>query len=175
MARFEPARWFSVSVALATFVGLTAATPPELSTREQILAAHNAERAGAGVVPLRWNDDLARGAQQWSEHLAETGRFEHSPDLPGQPEIGENIWGGTPGRFSPKSMVSAWIAEKRYFRPGKFPTNSATGRVQDVTHYTQVVWRRTTEVGCAIARGNSEEILVCRYSAPGNIIGQSPV
>jgi hypothetical protein len=175
MARFEPARWLLPSFALTIFPVLTGATAPDLDVRDQILAAHNAERAKFGAGPLRWNDNLALGAQKWSEYLARSGKFEHSPDLPGQMQLGENIWGGTPGRFTPDKMVSAWIAEKRYFKPGPFPTNSATGRVQDVTHYTQVVWGRTTDVGCAIARGKSEEILVCRYSAPGNIIGQSPV
>lgn len=175
MARDAPARWFLKSFALTFFAVLAGAAAPDPGAMAQILAAHNAERAKAGVGPLRWNDNLALGAQEWAEYLARSGKFEHSPDSPGQSQIGENIWGGTPGRFTPNKMVAAWIAEKRYFHPGPFPANSATGRVQDVAHYTQLVWGRTTEVGCAIARSESEEILVCRYSAPGNVIGQSPV
>ena len=175
MARFAPTRLVLTPVAVMIFACLTGATAPEPDVKEQILASHNAERARRGVGPLRWNDNLALGAQKWSEYLARSGKFEHSPDLPGRPQLGENIWGGSPGRFTPDKMVGAWIAEKRHFKLGLFPSNSATGRVQDVTHYTQLVWRRTTDVGCGIARGESEEILVCRYSAPGNIIGQSPV
>lgn len=175
MARFEPTRGLLTPVAVMIFACLTGATVPEPDVKAQILASHNAERARSGVGPLRWNDNLALGAQKWSEYLVRSGKFEHSPDLPGQPQLGENIWGGTPGRFTPDKMVSAWIAEKRYFKPGPFPSNSATGRVQDVSHYTQLVWARTTDVGCAIARGQWEEILVCRYSAPGNIVGLSPV
>lgn len=175
MAPFQPAHWLLATFALAALTGLTGATRPEFGVNEQILAAHNAERARAGVGSLRWNNDLALGAREWSEYLASTGKFEHSSNSPGEPQVGENIWGGTPGRFTPNGMVSAWIAEKRNFQPGRFPTNSATGRIQDVTHYTQVVWGQTTEVGCAISRGKAEEILVCRYSAPGNIVGQSPI
>jgi hypothetical protein len=36
-----------------------------------------------------------------------------------------------------------------------------------------MVWRTTTQVGCATARTADEEVLVCRYSPPGNWIGQT--
>ncbi|TVV71969.1 CAP domain-containing protein [Sphingomonas solaris] len=138
----------------------------------RILAAHNRERAALGIPPLRWNEDLANGAKDWSDHLALTGGFAHSPNEPGQDLEGENIWGGTPKAFSPEAMVTYWIAEKRYFRDGVFPRNSRTGNVADVSHYTQVMWRSTRQVGCSLSNGRREEILVCRYSDPGNIIGR---
>ena len=138
----------------------------------RILSAHNRERAALGLPSLSWNPNLASGAKRWSEHLARTGQFAHSPDHPGDERLGENIWGGTPDRYSPEAMVTLWIAEKRHFRPGVFPANSATGDVTDVAHYTQLVWRGTRQVGCHLSRGASEEVLVCRYSSPGNVIGQ---
>src|SRR3546814_9597671 len=64
--------------------------------------SHNRERSLAGVPPLRWNAELASGAQEWADHLSSTGRFEHSPNIPGRPPEGENIWGGTPGVFRPE-------------------------------------------------------------------------
>ena len=140
---------------------------------QRILDAHNRERATLGLPPMRWNAALSEGAQQWSDHLARTGAFAHSPDYPGQPRLGENIWGGTPGAYGPEAMVGLWVAEKRDFRPGVFPANSRTGRVGDVSHYTQLMWHSTEQVGCALSRGAAEEILVCRYSGPGNIIGQT--
>lgn len=138
----------------------------------RILAAHNRERAALGVPPLRWDPRLAAGAKQWSDHLARTGGFAHSPDHPGDERLGENIWGGTPNAFAPEAMVALWVAEKRHFQFGTFPRNSRTGNVADVSHYTQLVWRSTRQVGCALSRGAAEEILVCRYSDPGNVIGQ---
>jgi hypothetical protein len=71
-------------------------------------------------------------------------------------------------------MVDAWARERRFFKPGRFPGNSTTGRVADVGHYTQLMWRDTRAVGCALARGSREDILVCRYSAAGNYEGEVP-
>ena len=146
-----------------------------LSFEAAVLAKHNAERARLGLQPLHWSDELARGAEAWANHLAATGRFEHSPDEAGQPKIGENIWGGTAGRFGPERMVAGWISERQHFKPGVFPANSTTGEVEDVSHYTQIVWRSTRELGCAVARSRSEDILVCRYNSPGNVFGESPI
>ena len=87
---------------------------------------------------------------------------------------GENIWAGTKGYFGPEAMVDAWVREKKYFRPGVFPDNSTTGRSADVGHYTQLVWRATTEVGCAEASSTREDILVCRYAEAGNYRGEKP-
>lgn len=141
--------------------------------QQRVLAAHNLERDQVGVPPLRWNAALAADAQQWADHLAQTGRFEHAPENYRAPE-GENLWAGAKGYFSPEAMVSAWIREKRYFKPGTFPDNSTTGRVEDVGHFTQVAWRDTRQVGCAVAASGREDILVCRYTQAGNYIGEQP-
>ncbi|NTZ41505.1 hypothetical protein G7A66_00035 [Altererythrobacter sp. SALINAS58] len=81
----------------------------------------------------------------------------------------------TPGKFGAERIVGAWIAEKRYFKPGVFPANSTTLKVQDVSHYTQIIWRDTREVGCSTRTGKSEQILVCRYNSPGNVVGKRPI
>lgn len=140
---------------------------------ERVLAAHNQERLALGLEPLSWNQALARSAQQWADHLAATGRFEHAPENRVTPE-GENLWAGSKGYFAPEAMVDAWIREKQFFRPGLFPDNSTTGKVEDIGHYTQVVWRATTQVGCAQAASASEDILVCRYAEAGNYRGEKP-
>jgi hypothetical protein len=148
------------------------ASRADFNTR--LLAAHNQERAAAGVPPLTWNDDLAIQARAWANTLASTGKFEHSPDEPGKEPEGENLWAGTPRAFSPESMVGLWVAEKKDYRAGTFPNNSRSGDVENVGHYTQLIWRSSGQVGCATAVGRSEEFLVCRYSRAGNVYGERP-
>lgn len=152
---------------------LNGATSFSSGFEARVLASHNLERGNVGVEPLRWNPELARSAQRWADHLAATGQFEHAPEDPISPQ-GENLWAGSRGYFTPEAMVDAWVREKRHFRSGIFPANSVTGRVEDVGHYTQLVWRDTREVGCARASGRREDVLVCRYAQAGNYIGERP-
>ncbi|HEY7810680.1 MAG TPA: CAP domain-containing protein [Allosphingosinicella sp.] len=143
------------------------------SLDERLLAAHNRERTGAGLPAMRWDASLAADAAEWGEELAAVDDIEHSPDDPEDPEPqGENLWLGTSGYFTPEQMVGMWAEEKRHFVPRPIPYSSRTGNFDDVGHYTQLMWRETGKVGCALAKGQENEILVCRYSAAGNVEGE---
>lgn len=137
----------------------------------RLLAAHNSERAKVGVPPLQWDYNLAAAAASYGPVLASLGRLEHSPraSRPGQRE---NLWRGTRGAFSPEQMVAGWVGEKAYFQAGLFPNVSSTGNWIDVSHYTQMIWRSTTRVGCSIYATGHAEYLICRYSPPGNADGK---
>lgn len=142
----------------------------QASLAQRLLAAHNLERRAAGVQPLAWDAALAEGAAVYAQQLAATGAFQHS-DRRFRHGIGENLWTGTRGAFSPEHMIGNWASEKRWYRSGVFPNVSRTGRWDEVAHYTQIIWRATTRVGCAIANGRGREVLVCRYNPAGNING----
>ncbi len=152
---------------------MVSAADPLANFDERLLFVHNRERAALDLPPLQWNAALERTAQRWADYLAQTGRFEHAPENMFEPQ-GENLWAGTKGYYAPEQMVDAWAREKRYFRPGAFPDNSTTGRMEDVGHYTQLIWRATLQVGCAHAMSEEEDILVCRYAEAGNYLGEEP-
>jgi hypothetical protein len=165
-----------LSLALVLFSPvLISATSRRADFNGRLLAAHNSARAAIGIPSLTWSKTLAQDAQRWANNLAASGRFEHSPDEPGQEPQGENLWAGTPRAFSPETMVRLWTSEKGDFRNGVFPNNSRSGDVERVGHYTQLIWRKTRQVGCAAAIGKREEFLVCRYKEAGNIYGERPV
>ena len=170
-AKFRPALSFALLLCSPLLIG---GTIERADFNARLLAAHNQERDRIGVPELAWDPALAADARAWADELAATGRFEHSPDEAGKPLQGENLWAGTPRAFSPEAMVALWTAEKADYRPGLFPSNSRSGDVEHVGHYTQLIWRNSRRVGCATAVGSREEFLVCRYSEAGNITGQRP-
>jgi hypothetical protein len=137
----------------------------------RLLTAHNRERALAGVPALRWDPALAASAAAYGPTLAGIGHLKHSPRAT-RPSQGENLWMGTRGAYTPEQMVGNWIAEKRHFRRGVFPNVSSTGQWLDVSHYTQLIWRSTSSVGCAIYPTRQKDFLICRYSPKGNRDGQ---
>ena len=139
---------------------------------QEILDAHNQYRAEVNVPPLTWSESLATDAQAWADRLAAAGgglRHSSNRERVGQ---GENLWAGTAGAYSYSQMVQGWGDEKQYFRAGSFPEVSSTSNWADVGHYTQIIWKNTTAIGCAVATGGGMDLLVCRYSPSGNFIGQ---
>jgi uncharacterized protein YkwD len=149
----------------ALTLGVSAHAQEDPSSAAELLAAHNAYRANLSLPPLRWSDQLAANAQQWAEHLAEIGQLEHSGP-------GQNLAMAASGTQSLTQLVDLWGSEQAYFTNGDFPAISTTGNWMDAGHYSQMVWKSTTEVGCGVADDNGREVLVCDYDPPGNVMGE---
>jgi hypothetical protein len=133
-----------------------------------MLSRHNAARAAVGLAPLAWDEGLAADARGYADEMARSGRFAHA-DQHGE---GENLFTGTRGAYSYAEMIDLWLAERRDFVNAATPGFSRTGRAGDVAHYTQIVWRGTHAVGCALASNARDDFLVCRYSPAGNVVGE---
>lgn len=153
------------SIALGATGGHGSVDPTAFRTT--IIELHVRERSAVGSPPLEWNEELAQDAATYAEILASTGRFEHDPTNEDQ---GENLWMGTRGYYSLPHMISGWSEEKRQLSRMR----SWEDGHDQVGHYTQMVWKDTRSVGCAISRNRTDEFLVCRYDPPGNVIGESP-
>lgn len=178
-------RWLLAITGLALAAGAGAiaapsAPPPPAETiiypansfEGRILVAHNRERARFGAAPLLWDLSLAQGAAQWANALARSGSFDHS-DRRSRPGVGENLAAGTRGQFSLVALLDIWVSERALFTPGVFPNVSRTGNWFHVSHFTQMIWPTTTRVGCALAAGAREDVLVCRYWPKGNTDGRA--
>jgi hypothetical protein len=144
--------------------------PPSTAVAMRIVALHNQVRGAAGVAPLYWDSSLALAADSYAAELARSGRWRHSAHT-ARAGQGENLWMGTRGAFTVDQMVGAWAAEGRLFRAGRFPAVSRTGGWQQVGHYTQMIWRGSVRVGCALRSSGRDDYFVCRYSPAGNVMG----
>jgi uncharacterized protein YkwD len=159
----------AVGAISATFVTVPFAyCDPLALDRDKILALQNQYRADVGVAPLKWSDELAQGAQNWANTLASINEMKHS----GTATVGENLavwWGHHP---SYEELIGMWGAEKDKYVPGIFPAVASDGNWQSIAHYTQMIWRATTDVGCGTAYNGRTEFLVCWYGPRGNWMGQ---
>ncbi|KAF8884870.1 CAP domain-containing protein [Mucidula mucida] len=130
-----------------------------------VLANHNAARLDYGATALTWSEDLYAAALDW----ANTCKFQHSHG-----KYGENLYATTGKGGDPiKLAVSAWMAEASQYDYDKPGFSSTTG------HFTQVVWKNTKSVTCAVGQcpagtifRAASQYVVCRYSPPGNYVGQ---
>lgn len=142
--------------------------------RSDMLAAHNFVRACATPTPvpalpaLTWNTAAELIAQNWANNCL----FAHNTN---RGNYGENIYAGT-GAPSPSGIIGLFASESANYH---LATNSCdVGQV--CGHYTQLVWRNTTSVGCAQATCHGGQFsgtwyfVVCDYAPPGNYVGQSP-
>lgn len=147
--------------------------PPE-DPKQEALAAHNKFRKETGVPELDWDPALASFSQEWATHLCrdKKGALIHRERKPGSP--GENLWvGGStdPEAFPVSEAVKTWFQEKKFY-------SKKSGRCSGGVcgHFTQLVWRKTTHVGCGVAQCKVGEfyttIWACNYSPAGNIIGE---
>ncbi|NTX60098.1 CAP domain-containing protein [Myxococcus sp. CA051A] len=148
--------------------------------------AHN--RVRASVVDAKpplpkvvWSDELAQAARGWASQC----KFAHDTCrvTPGfLSYVGQNLYmsaSSDPNSKATTALVSqavnGWGNERRFF-----PQSSINPFVFDAAygHYTQLVWRKTTAIGCAVASCSSasqplavSHIMVCNYGPGGNMVG----
>jgi hypothetical protein len=155
---------------------------------------HNVFRAKHGVPPLNWSTDLAKNAQDWVKgcHTSKNANgdefFCHQNKAFGcgvdaSYNYGENLSFGWPTR-SGKEAVDEWYCEINVY---DFDHPVVTGGTtfgcdnnpDKVTgHFTQVVWRDSTKLGCAQNTcqlgGNAGTLWACEYDPPGNFNADQP-
>uniref|UniRef100_A0A0E0LGY6 SCP domain-containing protein n=1 Tax=Oryza punctata TaxID=4537 RepID=A0A0E0LGY6_ORYPU len=120
---------------------------------------HNAARSDVGVGPVTWDDTVAAYAESYAEQRRGDCKLQHS-DSGGK--YGENIFWGSAG--ADWSAADAWYDHD---------TNSCSApEGNSCGHYTQVVWRDSTAIGCArvVCDNDLGVFITCNYSPPGNFL-----
>uniref|UniRef100_H2YZD6 SCP domain-containing protein n=1 Tax=Ciona savignyi TaxID=51511 RepID=H2YZD6_CIOSA len=134
--------------------------------RDEALSRHNTLRARHRVPPLRRSSKLEDKAQEWAERLLKQNKMEHRPNN----EHGENVafkFASDKTVFPGDVITDMWYDEihKYNFRDPGF--KSGTG------HFTQVVWKNSTEIGIGVATdGKGTLFAVANYAPAGNFRGQ---
>ncbi|CAL1546376.1 unnamed protein product [Lymnaea stagnalis] len=155
---------------LAMFVSSYAAVPERLSRSDlsAFLYGHNQLRLSLGLEDLIWNTTLATFAENHGSRCV----WRHS-----RSKYGENLYASSPRKTDNEEIarhaIELWAAEVENVDPEWaciFVSEGTCG------HYSQLVWRNTKEVGCAVVHcsGFLANYVVCEYWPPGNFYKQIP-
>jgi hypothetical protein len=155
---------------------------------DAFVAAHNAARSkkdldpppNPPLPPVSWDAMLADAAYNYLSlcQVADGGNLvDHNEDrtedyaaLGGMDYVGENIYASTGSSVEPSDAVDSWMMEQSEY-------DYSQNGFDDAGHYTQVVWRNSVRIGCAIVNcpnARFSNTVLCNYAPGGNISGQKP-
>merc|ERR1719498_1679477 len=159
--------------------------------QEAALLAHNQYRCMHGVQNFVWDEKIAEQAQQ----LVDKGVFKHSTasermyvDESGKQSKadkykGENLWMCTKDHTFDSALkfaVNSWYSEIEFTNEGLVGPDGQ-GNEGIVAHYTQVVWAKTTRIGCAVGKVGRDwdrgegTFVACQYGEGGNFESGYPL
>lgn len=153
---------------------------------DAFVTAHNQARSGPlapapspPLAPVSWDYILADAAYNYTTKCQGTnGLLSHNANrtadyraLGGQDNyVGENIYGTSSSTVLPQDAVSLWMDEASSY-------DYNANNIGAAGHYTQVVWRSSVRIGCAIFNCPAltyRNTILCDYAPGGNITGQKP-
>lgn len=130
------------------------------SEKQTIVKLHNKYRSQADppasdLMVLIWDDKIAEVAQK----LANQCRLFHDKDrrVPHYGvHIGQNI---AVGYSSWSETVESWYSEKKKFKYG------IANSMMKVGHFTQILYEKTSRVGCGFSQCTNGNFYVCNYGS----------
>jgi uncharacterized protein YkwD len=130
--------------------GSSIAVPGLSAELQAALDLSNSYRGQHSSPDLIWDESIASQAAAYIAGCP-TGHSQAKG-------FGENLaW----GYDSMSAAVTAWYNEVNAYDFARGGFSGATG------HFTQLVWRDTTKVGCAVNKACSMPTYICQYTAPG--------
>jgi len=160
----------------------TCSTPTTLTAAQQTetVNIHNTLRAAEGaanMIALTWDADLAANAQAWASNCVwEHGGLNGCGAQTGQ-TVGQNMYIMSGSSVNMTQVGLSWDGEKNNW---SYSTSTcAAGAV--CGHWSQLVWARTSAVGCGVAQCANMNVggsvwptaifAVCDYNQGGNVAG----
>lgn len=157
--------------ARAPFPDVTAA-----AFENAILARHNELRAKHGGPPMVIDNSIVNYAKSRANLVSQKEGLSYGHA--GLKGYGENLYWSASSESSidvtqaARAAVDSWYNEIKNYNFNNPGFSGTTG------HFTQVVWKGSIKLGCAVAHGKGgkwfETYVVCNYLEPGNMQGAFP-
>jgi uncharacterized protein YkwD len=147
-----PAKTTATTTTSSTPSASSKPSAPLSPEADQFLKAHNDVRAKHGASALVWSDSLASKAKGVAGKCA----FQQTGDA-------QNLAAGSSSSFGISDAMASWMEEKSEYDSKK----------PEISSFTQVVWKSTKSVGCAVQSGctgifgnSPARFVVCEYDTP---------
>ncbi|RWS26900.1 hypothetical protein B4U80_02049 [Leptotrombidium deliense] len=129
---------------------------------QSCLDRHNLYRRRHGKPLMTLDSKAISHASKRARELSSRCAFDHSGNSGSG--FGENLAGGN---ADCARDVDMWYGEIKQYNPRNPRFSPSTG------HYTQLIWRSSTRLGCATASHcRYRHVTVCSYYPPGNYAGR---
>nr|XP_045609394.1 uncharacterized protein LOC123765045 isoform X6 [Procambarus clarkii] len=130
----------------------------------------NEYRTKHGVSKLKLNKEMNKYAKEWAKKMATEDKLALRPDN----KYGENVFCLSSNtkefKVKPEQVVDKWYGESKEHKFGEEPqgTRLKSG------HFTQMVWKDTTQMGVGKARtaAGTKVFVVANFDPQGNWMGQ---
>ena len=125
---------------------------------------HNQYRTKHQVDDLKWNSEIEKIAQDYSEILA-LNPLERSSNTYKGEILGENL-------YKSKGIIGKEVTFEWYREVDNYDFSTHSPKIDRIAgHFTQLVWKETKEIGCGAAYFGSCCAFICNYYPAGNSIG----
>ncbi|SGZ55418.1 CIC11C00000003622 [Sungouiella intermedia] len=121
---------------------------------KEILDLHNEKRALHSAPALTWDADVYAYAQAYADKFTCGGSLKHSGG-----QYGENL---ALGFSTAETAFEAWYSEG---------DNYDYSTASSFDHFTAVIWKSTTKLGCAYKECDQGRYTICSYDPAGNVVG----
>jgi len=148
------------SASMPELLELVLDAQPSAADKAEFLRWHNILRCRSGANAVTWHDQVAEGAQSWSQNMNDQSSLYHSGSYQMSPPVGENL---AMGFGTVESAMRGWFDEWEDCLNDECTQRRTldleTGQKAAVGHFTAMVWKGVTKIGC----GRVNNWYMCRY------------
>jgi hypothetical protein len=159
----------------------TAAATPASGLEATAVSVHSNARASHSASAMAWNATLAQyAAKEGSctkfEHILSQGAGAYGQNIAVAGSSDANAYDDATAL---KNAMNDWYNEESLYG-SLYGVASPSEAVGDFLHFTQMVWQKSTTVGCAVIRCGTDNTIfngmylwysVCNYYPAGNVLG----